>query len=283
MGAPLLKLHNYNTKTLALKENYQGSFETEFEVVTGSRLVFALTVTSIDPGASVVMVIENGFTVDFPYEQVLDLTASVPGYTKKVLTDIHNFFKVTFTVVGGNATFAAGVSVADNAMTTRIDNAEIHVDLNAQVQSNGQYDSVRIGNQLYELAINPDGSINANIVNTSVEPELIKNYFNRITNLSNNSLTNLIQHITPADKKSYLQRIHVGGQNVAAYEVFVNGVQKDEGRTYFGGQLCKEFNFDGYSENGYEIDPSTAILVKVIHFRPFVSDFHGRIQMLELG
>ena len=152
----MLKLYNFNTKTLVSKHDFNGTLNKEFEVVTGSRLVIALTITEIDVGASVALTLDNGFSVDISYENVLSISSGNTGFFRKVISDIHNLFKFNLVVSGGNASFAVGISIADNAMTTRIDNTEISVDLNHVVQSNGEYDSVRIGNGINEMDVDTD-------------------------------------------------------------------------------------------------------------------------------
>ena len=156
----------FNSHVLQTRENFAGQALSDFELITGSRLVWALSIKAIDVGASIVVSIKNGFTRDFPFETVLTLTGNTVGFVKKVLTDTHNLFDIEVTVVGGNATYALGVSISDNALTTRIENAEIAVDLNHITQSNGAYDSVRLGNGAYEANVNPNGSLDVDLVNT---------------------------------------------------------------------------------------------------------------------
>lgn len=114
------KLHMFNSKVLLLKEGNSGVETSDFELITGSRLVFALSIKSIDPATSIVVSVKNGFTVDFPFEEILSFNGDSVGFFKKVLTDVHNLFDIQVTVSGGNATYALGVSVSDNAFTKRI-------------------------------------------------------------------------------------------------------------------------------------------------------------------
>ena len=208
------KLQMFNSKVLLQEKSFLGSSKSDFELVTGSRLVFALSIQSIDPGASIVITVNNGFTIDFPFENILTFGGSAVGFVKRVLTDVHNLFDIEAIVVGGNANFALGVSISDNALTTRIDNAEIAVDLNHMMQANGTYDSVRLGDGVNQAIFNPDGSFNVNIVQTSILPEVQKNFPNEILNVPKNILTNIISYSAPSiasGKRAFVQRINAGG------------------------------------------------------------------------
>jgi len=277
------KLQMFNSHVLQTRENFGGQAFSDFELVTGSRLVWALSIKTIDPGASIVVNIKNGFTRDFPFETILNITGNAAGFYKKVLTDTHNLFDVDVTVVGGNATYALGVSISDNALTTRIENAEIAVDLNHILQSNGEYDSVRIGDGVEELEINPDGSINVNIVNTSVVPEIVRPVFNKITSVVDSIRSSIVSHTASLTKQTYLQFISVSGNNIADYELEINSSVIDERNTYFGGPLSEQFEFNAYSENGMLITPGQKIEVFSTHYRSDLGDFSSRIQILEVG
>ena len=278
------KLHIFNSHVVLSKTNFSGVAENDFELITGSRLVWALSISSIDPGATVLVQIENGFSADFPFEEILTITGNAVGFFKKVLTDVHNLFDVKITVVGGNATFALGVSISDNALTTRIENAEIDVDLNHITQANGHYDSTRIGNGVYEMDVNPDGSIDVNIVDSaSGNRRQLDPVFNEITNIPRNILTELVNYTVPLNNRYFLQRINVGGANVATYQLERFGNVQERVRTYFGAPLTTQMNFDGYSEDGLELTPGEIIRVKVEHYRPDNGDFEGRIQLLEIA
>lgn len=273
----------YNNVSLFPLKSYSGLNEEGFLVAEGARVVFTLHIKSIDAGASVNVRVFNSFSESIDFCQVLTWSSAQVGDTKRVLSDFHNLFRVELEVLNGSAEVTFGLSVYDNALTTRIENAEIQVDLNHQQQANGSYDSVRVGDGEEEMAVNPDGSINVNIVNTSVTPEVVKNKYNKITNVVDLVKTSIASHIAELGKKTYLQFISVSGDNYAEYYVEVDGVEIDLRRTSFGGPISESFEFEAYSENGLEISPGQRVEVFVEHCRPDVGSFNSRIQYLEIG
>jgi len=277
------KVQIHNSKTIFPRKIYS-SLETKYlDIKNGARIVFTMYVYSIDPGATVTAKVKTSFSEEMPFCEVLTLSSDSVKHVKGVLSDFHNFIDIDLEVVGGNAEVILGINVFDNALTTRIENAEISVDLNHDLQPNGEYDSVRVGDGTDELEINPDGSINVNIVNTLVTPEVVKPIFNKITNLVDSIRTSVVSHTAAIGKETYLQFISVSGNNIADYELEINGSVIDERNTYFGGPLSEQFDFASYSESGMLITPGEKIEVFVTHYRTEVGDFTSRIQILEIG
>jgi len=173
-------LRLYETTVLFRKDNFSATHIERFSISTGSRLVFTLYVSAIDPGAQINVDIRNSFSLDVPFDSVLDLQANATGYKKKVITDLHNLIEIEATVTGGQASFTLGITILDNALSNRIDieNAEIDVDLDHVANQYGEFDSVRVGDGVELLAINQDGSINVNIVSSSDVPEIVRNIYN---------------------------------------------------------------------------------------------------------
>lgn len=136
-----------------------GSITKLFSISTGSRLSFTLQITAIDPGASVTFKARTGFSQDLPFDEVLVLTRNSIGTAKGVLVDFHNLMEMEVTVAGGTASFAVGVTVADNALATRVDiqNAEIEVQIDHQTDGFGRHSSTRIGDGVEEWQINAEG------------------------------------------------------------------------------------------------------------------------------
>lgn len=277
------KVQVHNNIAVFTKDVYNGTTQANLTIQNGARLVFTAYIFAIDAATTVNVKVGTSFSESMPFCNVLNLQGTAVGHIKGVLSDFHGFLDVDLEVIGGNAEVIVGMSVYDNALTTRIENAEIAVDLNHILQPNGAYDSVRVGDGVEELSINPDGSINVNIVNTSVTPEAVKNIFNKITSIADNIRTSIVSHTAAIGKQTYLQRINVNGNNTACYEVEIGGSIIDEGCTYFGGPLREQFDFDGYSENGLIISPGTKVEVFVEHCRDEVGDFSSRIQILEIG
>jgi hypothetical protein len=275
----------HNSKTVFPKKTYSGLNTQKLDIKNGARIVFTMYVFSIDAGASVKATIKTSFSEDMPFYEALTLNASSITHIKGVLSDFHNFVDIDLEVIGGSAEVILGMNVYDNALTTRIDNAEISVDLNHNIQNNGQYDSVRIGDGVEEVAVNPDGSINVNVVNTSVVPEVVKNISNKITNVVKEIRTSVVSHIAQIGKETYIQLISVNGDNVANYELEINENFIDQRNTYFGSPLAEQFIFNPYSDNknGFLVPEGQKIEVFVTHYREDVGNFNSRIQILEIG
>lgn len=167
------RLKLYETTVFFRKDSpFTGVESQAFQITDGSRIVFTLQILSISLGATVQLKIKNGFSVDLTLPQIEVINANAIGSFSKVVSDFHNIFDMELTVSGGTATLAVGVSVADNAMTTRIENAEIKVDLSHIANAQGIYDSVRIGDGLHELNINPDGSLPVDVA-TNIRQKIL--------------------------------------------------------------------------------------------------------------
>lgn len=145
--SPLLErfLGLYETTALLVKQGFSGPETQRFGIKTGSRLVFSLWVGNLSGGANVLVTFKNGFSQDVPLDTVLQINATANGYFRRIITDFHNIFEIDIQVIGGTADVALGVTVNDNALSTRIENAEIEVDLDHVADSNGEFDSVRVG------------------------------------------------------------------------------------------------------------------------------------------
>lgn len=121
----------YETRTYLKGDNVTGVVESDFYVVSGSRMLVGLRVTSIDPATTVSISVQNAESTDVSYDTLDTLILSAPGASKRVFNDFYNLFKLVATVTGGNATFSVAVAMFDNASTTRIENAQLDVDLDA--------------------------------------------------------------------------------------------------------------------------------------------------------
>lgn len=281
----VLKL--YDQATIIPYEEYPipGLDEFDFKILSGSRILFDLYINEISVGANVEIEVLNNFSLNdwVAYDSILTFSGNAQGHYKRILTDFNLFFKTKIKVIGGNAKCTLSISVFDNASTTRIENAEIDVHITDKDTSTRQHDSVRIGDGTDEVEVNPDGSFNVNIVNTSVLPEVIRTPFSSITNLVKNTKTVVGTYIAPVGKKSYIQRVTVGGDNIADYTLELNGSSLMRKRTWFNDALHTTFEFDGYSENGKELSPGDQLKMYVEHYRNDNGVFENTFQILEIG
>lgn len=139
--------------------------------------------------------------------------------------------------------------------------------------------SVRIGDGVDELQVNPDGSINVNVTSGSAATSL--STYNEISAVPMMTATPLATYTAPGGKVTSLHRICVSGDNIAKYKVRLNGDVIDTLRTYFGSSLNGIFEFANPA-GGIPLVPGDVVSVEVEHNRPFVADFNGRIQVSEV-
>ncbi len=281
MLSPQTPVKLYETRTVVKEEEFTGGGSSSFFVHAGSRMLVTLLVTAIDPGAQVNVFVDNNFDTDEANDTMLTLSANSATRVKRVLSDFHNQFTFRYNVTNGNATFKVAVSVFDNAMTTRIDNAIVEVDLHHTVDVNGEFDSVRIGDGTDLLEINPDGSFNV-VVGEAPDEEDI-NEFAETAAIVANVVTNILTYAVPPTQELFITRIDVSGGNIATYEVYIDGDLVARKRTYFGGNLSESFDFSLSSRRGLSVQAGDIIIVKVSHERPFTAVFEARLQGLLKG
>lgn len=138
-------------------DEYVGINDYKFKVISGSRLLITMYVKSLDLGATASIKILNAFSDDNnvnQWDDILNFSSSDIGYKKQVLTDFNQFFNLRLEVTGGQVELAVAVSIFDNAMTTRIENAEIDINLSDKASGTRPYDITRIGDGARELSIN---------------------------------------------------------------------------------------------------------------------------------
>lgn len=141
-----------------------------------------------------------------------------------------------------------------------------------------------IGKNGNTIEPNTDGSINVNVVTTPVVGNVVINQYNGINSVASGATSTVVQYTLPIDQTSgVLQRISVSGDNIAKWTVFINADQIDTRRTYYGSSLSEYFEFITGTADGVPLVPGDIVTVKVLHNRPYVGDFEGRIQVLQIA
>lgn len=128
------------------------------------------------------------------------------------------------------------------------------------------------------LVVNPDGSINVTI---SGSTGIVQSLYNEANSVASGATVVLNTYTVPALTTAAIEKIELGGGNIAIYEVFVNAVKIDKKRTYFGSNLSTDIIF-GISNTSLLLSAGDVLQVKVTNFRPTVADFESRIQVIEL-
>lgn len=146
-------------------------------------------------------------------------------------------------------------------------------------------DSIKIGDGDGDfLDINPDGSINVNIVSTGVTRNTINTY-NEITSIASGSETTISTYTAPVGKTTYITRIEATGTNIAQYQVYKNLSVISKFYTNFGSDLSTTFEYmTGIGDfPGLKVNVGDVITIKVLHSRAAAGDFAARIQSIEVG
>lgn len=171
------------------------------------------------------------------------------------------------------------VQLTDGSINIETLNAELRVQLSAKDDdptAGDVHSSVRIGDQNNELMINDDKSINVHVISGGGSTTVI-NFFNDITSVATGVPTTLLTYTAPLTGITSLFKIEYSGDNIAQYDVLINGVLNARKRTYWGGPINGLFEFNA-SAAGFKLNAGDVVTVVVTHTRPFVGNFEARLQ-----
>lgn len=145
------------------------------------------------------------------------------------------------------------------------------------------HDSVRIGDGTNEVSVNSDGSINVNIVNATPGAQEVISFFSDVSSVVAGVSTDVLTYTVPVGKTFKLYTVEFSGSNTGVFETLINGSTEARKRTYFGGNLFDQFAFNGTGQEGLLLVAGDIIKLTVIHSRPYVGDFEGRVLGMLLG
>lgn len=181
------------------------------------------------------------------------------------------------------------VQLSDGSINIGTVNAELEVQLSHlddYPNTGDVHDSIRIGgrNNGPELVVNPDGSINANIVEAETNPaQNVINEYGESGLVAANTETVVVSYVVPAGTTARLQRVEFSGKNIGHYRVYINGTCVSSRRTHHGSGLTGEFVYAGGSEEGLPLEAGDTVELTVLHERPISGLFEGRLQALVIG
>lgn len=121
--------------------------------------------------------------------------------------------------------------------------------------------------------INGKNALDVNIIGGIVDSGVSTNTYNEISSVVNGALTTIVSYTAIDDV--VLKKVSISGTNIATYQVFIGSTKIDQQRTYFGSALNLDLDY------GLSVTATQTVFVKVIHQRPDVGDFNGRIQIEE--
>lgn len=270
----------WESRIISDKSVFTGSGSDQFAVDQGSRAIFTFSVPSIDPGTTLTINILNRFGQAENPITLDTIVINAAGISQRVYSDFNQLFEISYVVTGGNATFKVNVMVNDNASTTRIENADLSVDISGYPNTEGRYSSVRVTDGNHEEKINSDGSTNVVSVDGPYKMALV----NAATAdpVAAGVTTVIGSYTVPTGKQAWLQLVDCGGENIAEYEVLMNDERIGFKRTWFGGGLNTHFDYRASPQRGLPLTAGDIVSVKVDHSRPAAGIFETRIQVIEL-
>lgn len=175
------------------------------------------------------------------------------------------------------------VQLADGSLNIGSIEANLEVQLTAKDgdPENGRiHDSIRIGDGVEEVAVNPDGSLNVVVVQGGKIPKPTQNIFNEVSAVNPNELTTVVTYTVLPGKKAILDRVVASGENLAKYSIVLNNQIIDVKRTYWTGGFNVEFDFQSQGD-GMVLNSGDVLELKVLHTSD-PADFDARIQLVEL-
>ena len=143
------------------------------------------------------------------------------------------------------------------------------------------HSSVRISDCANDLKINPDGSINVIIEPTPASgAENITVVYNETAIVASGVSTNIINYSVPVGPTLAIDRVLVSGENIARYDILVNGIYIATQRTCFGSDLSRTIEFIGSDGSGYQLNAGDVVTVVVLHTRPYTAIFEATLELI---
>ena len=133
-----------------------------------------------------------------------------------------------------------------------------------------------------QLNVNADGSINVIVESVPSSNSTIVNTYNELVAVASGLTVTIVTYTVPPATQAIFQKASFSGENIARYDLFINGAVQDTARTMFGGDLTGEFNFTTGNDSGLIVPAGQIIKVQVYNVRPTAASFEARIQVLEV-
>lgn len=181
----------------------------------------------------------------------------------------------------------------DNPIPVQLSNGSVNIGtVNAQLETflthkdndpheGDVHSSIRIGDGVEEVEVNPDGSLNVVVVSGGKIPKPTKTVFNQVAAVLSGSETLVVTYTVPPTKRATLDQVTGSGENIGKYNLYLNGTLVDVQRTYWAGGFNVRFQFNSQGD-GVVLEEGDVLELKVIHTSDEVGDFDGRIQLVEL-
>jgi len=143
------------------------------------------------------------------------------------------------------------------------------------------HSSIRISDCTNDLKINADGSINVNVeVPPLADLENITLRYDETAAVASGVSTAIITYVTPVGPPVAISRVLVSGENIARYDIAVNGAPIATQRTCFGSDLSRTIEFNGSDGSGYDLAVGDVVTVTVLHNRPYTAIFEATLELV---
>lgn len=116
--------------------------------------------------------------------------------------------------------------------------------------------------------VNPPPSVSATAINAYAEA----------LSVASSVLTTVVTFTVPVATVFTLGRVEASGDNIAKFWVYSDATIIAQRRTYFGGDLNTNFEFESSQGPAPSFPAGTVMSLKTEHNRPMAGDFDGRIQ-----
>lgn len=112
---------------------------------------------------------------------------------------------------------------------------------------------------------------------TSSTGATVVNTYDTVSSVASSTITTIVSYTVPSSETFKLSRVEASGNNIASYQVEIDGVVQAFKRTYWGSGFNVNFNFMTANEDGLDVGQNIVIRLRVTHERTEVGDFEGRI------
>lgn len=159
------------------------------------------------------------------------------------------------------------VQLSNGSINIETLNAELRVQLSAKdndPKAGDIHSSVRLGDGTNEIAVNTDGSLNVNVIQSSSVPGL-QYWFNETLAVPNATETTLISLVGPPQGRR-ITKVSVSGDNLAQFRVKLDSNTVESRRTWWN-HFNETFAFESFS-NGLVVGSGVTLSVTVLQNRP---------------
>lgn len=283
MASEAIRLNLFETRALFdLATRGAGSYEVRIAPQSNS-MFSTLFLSAIDAGTTITVDYRESTTGDEEGEDYIIASHTIPtagptGVNKLTVAPHHNKPRLEVTITGGTARFGVYVTsvssfAVDFSQALVHDGAVINL-----INSGGLMPSIYdpSDGKAY-LARGTHGVLDVNVVTPGTVTGTQKAIFSQAIAVAISATATVGSYTVPTGKSAKLQKIKVGGENIATFTVYKNSILINILRTGH----TKYSHVEDYLPAGLTLAAGDLIEVKVFNYRPDVGSFETLIQYLE--